>query len=232
MRPCGLRIIIAVLTMSRIHDFDEFLKAQSQSRQKALNERQKRLFSARQKYDNLIGDTFVLLRDYHEKIILPRLSSFLVVKRKEDLAGESDKPIRLMYRANLIPKDFLPPAFDRTDLIRRVDYLTPYEITENDWHANVALQFTLALESTPDENAEIALNASVRTWGHLTPDNDTPLTHGIKMTHEIDRRIPYTDLTLTGTQFPEQSFIQEVETILIVLTPSVLSHREAVWKKD
>lgn len=217
--------------MSRIHDFDEFLNSQKESEQKAFSERQKSLFAARKKYDNLIGEIFVLIREYHEKIILPRTPSFLVVKRQEDLQGNKSEPLALLYRANLVPRDFLPPAFDKTDLIQRVDYLMPNQITENDWHANVALQFTLRLENTPGDITETTVHAALKTWGHILTDKDTLLPHGTSIRHEVDKRTPYSHLTVSGKSFSEKTFIETVENILIVATPNVLDHRDIVWKR-
>lgn len=217
--------------MSRINDFDEFLNAQKASKQEAYSARQKNLFAARKKYDGLIGELFVLVRDYHEKIVLPRTPSFLVVKKQEEIASEEEQPLTLIYRANLVPKDFLPPAFTQTDLVERVDYLKPRTVTEYDWHANVALQFSLILENLPESTSETSLRASVKSWGHLTPDTTVPLSRHTTFTHEVDKRTPYTHLTVQGDALTQEAFVQEIENLLILVTPSVLTHREIVWKK-
>lgn len=212
--------------MSRLRDFDEFLQQLDKKQQQKSSDRQKALLETRQAYDDFIRDAFSLLKEYHERIILPRTYSILILKKRE--AHRNDANPHLLYRANLVPTDFLPPAFRQTDIIERVDYLNPKEVTPNDWHANVALQLTIALQITDDSPAVML---KTHSWGHIVPENEQSVSLPFTVSHFEDKHTPYTKLTLPVSVYDNEQALNAVENILLLVTPHILNHRKTVWKK-
>lgn len=212
--------------MSRFGDFDTFLTRKQHASDASNSAKKRELLEVRKKVDPLINNIFRATKEYHETIILPRKDSILILKKQEP----TDTSLAFIYRANLIPTDFLPPAFRATDIIERVDYMNPKEITKNDWHANVALQVSVHL-TLDNEEMKPFLQVTSVLWGK--PDERASvLPTSISLQTDEEKRTPYTITTLTFSETNVERFVDEFEKLLMAVTPQILNHRQIVWKNS
>lgn len=216
--------------MSYFADFDEFLKTQTSEKQKAQTQHVQNIRQSRQNLDPFINETFYLFKEYFEKILTPRHPYFLILKKKEIIDPiTKDTPV-FLYRVNIIPKQLLPGAFNPAYSFGST-HLTPREITDQDWHFHVSLQYDLALYDTYDEktktySGKLSPYVFLRTWGNLEEEKQSLASSALTITTDTAWKMSYTQIKISQGK---DELIEEYKNALFVVTPRVFSHLEEVW---
>ncbi|GEM_PF-3702998 len=221
--------------MSYFSDFDEFLKSQEKSQQEDHSEHIQKILKSRMKQDTTIRSLMDMFKEYYETIIKPRKASLLILKKQEKVPQKTPQKYEaapyFLYRINVIPTDFLPAAFDPA--YATLPYLVSGNITRDDWHANVTMQFDISLVDSWNTNqatytGELFPMVTIKTWGTIQTDMGELLSSEIHVSHAVESRLPYTQLFIDGQT---QQVSEKVKHALMVATPYVFSHRSVVWKK-
>lgn len=205
--------------MSRFSDFDEFLRRQ----EKAADESIKKLQQSRDDYDALIREIFRVFQEYFDTVIKPRKNYFVIAKKKEALPQShhhrSGVTPYYLYRINLVPKDTLPLSLTPLT-VTNSDFVKPGEVSKNDWHPYVALQFDIALHDAVDEERLIP-SVSLRLWGELGKEDFAVLEREIAIKTLTSPLSRTTEVTITASH-PDQLVVITTRA-LMTLSPYILS---------
>ena len=207
--------------MSRFTDFDEFLRRQ----EKASDESVKRLQQSRDSHDPLIREVFRVFQEYFDTVIKPRKDYFVVAKKKEFLPTSHQTRSGItpyyMYRINLVPKDTLPLSLTPLT-VTNSDFLKPGDVSKDDWHPYVALQFDIALHDAVDEERLIP-SVIFRLWGELEKEDFAVLEREISIKTITSPLSRTTEVTITTDQ-PGQ-LVTITTRALMTLSPYILSRK-------
>lgn len=220
--------------MSRFTDYDEYLRTQASNKKTLQDEIREKLKKSRKSMDVWIDETFSLVKEYIETILLPRRDFLMILKKRESLENielyNNDEPY-FIYRINLIPREILPGAFDPSDVVEK-NHFTLNEITLHDWHFDVSMQFDLSLFDTFDRNNKIVTGnleprLFLRTWGKLPDEQSMLVNPHLTIDYLKKWKLTYTEIIIRGNM---RDLPGDLENTLLMLTPRVLAHLEEVWK--